>query len=294
MAYKRNSPIPVIEGGTGDTSFTAFAPIFGGTTSTSALQVSSTGQSVSGNVLTSTGSGSLPTFQALPSTSITITGDTGGGLISTSFTFTGGSTGLTFAGSGTTETLGGTLAIANGGTNATSMATSTGIVKYDGTRLVTSSTAKIDSSNRSTNTSQPAFFAYLNSTASSVTGDGTVYTIVFNATLFDQNSNFNTSTGTFTAPVTGKYQINVTILGQSLTTAMTATVVLVTTAHSYIPLNNTGAFTGNNSYVFSLLVPMSASDTMTVTFQASGGSKVVSVFGDAGSFRTTISGYLVC
>lgn len=232
--------------------------------------------------------------QAFPASSISITGDSGGALTGNAFTFTGGTTGLTFAGAGTTETLGGTLAIANGGTNATSMSTSTGIVKYDGTRLVTSSTAKIDSSNRTTNTSQPAFFAYLNTSGSNVTGDGTVYTIPFNATLFDQNSNFNTGTGVFTAPVTGKYMINVTILAQSLTTAMTITCTLPTTAHTYIPLNNQGAFTGNNSYAYSLLVPMSASDTMTVTFQASGGSKVVSVFGDASSFRTTISGYLVC
>src|SRR5258706_10844124 len=49
----------------------------------------------------------------------------------------------------------GTAAIAGGGTNATSMSTTTGIVKYDGTSLVTSTTAKIDASNRYTNTSQP-------------------------------------------------------------------------------------------------------------------------------------------
>lgn len=72
-----------------------------------------------------------------PASSITITGDSGGGLTGSSFTFTGGTTGLTFAGAGTTETLGGTLAIANGGTNATSMANTDGVVYYDGTRLVT-------------------------------------------------------------------------------------------------------------------------------------------------------------
>ena len=73
------------------------------------------------------------------SSSITITGDTGGALTDTSFIFTGGSTGLTFNGSASpsTETLSGTLAIANGGTNATSMANTDGVVYYDGTRLVT-------------------------------------------------------------------------------------------------------------------------------------------------------------
>ena len=56
---------------------------------------------------------------------------------SNAFTFTGGTTGLSFGGSGSTETLSGTLAIANGGTNATSMANTDGVVYYDGTRLVT-------------------------------------------------------------------------------------------------------------------------------------------------------------
>lgn len=73
------------------------------------------------------------------SSSISITGDSGGALSGSAFTFTGGTTGLTFAGAGSTETLGGTLAIANGGTNATSMATTDGVVYYDGTRLVTTS-----------------------------------------------------------------------------------------------------------------------------------------------------------
>lgn len=63
------TPVTVSNGGTGDTSFTAYAPICGGTTSTQPLQSASTGQSNSGYVLTSTGSASLPTFQPAPSSS---------------------------------------------------------------------------------------------------------------------------------------------------------------------------------------------------------------------------------
>jgi hypothetical protein len=48
-------------GGTGGVSFTAYAPIFGGTTSTSALQSGTVG--TSGQVLTSNGAGVLPSFQ---------------------------------------------------------------------------------------------------------------------------------------------------------------------------------------------------------------------------------------
>ena len=98
------------------------------------------------------------------------------------------------------------IEITKGVTNATSFSTANGIVKYDGTRLVSSSTATIDASNRITNTAQPAFLAYLSSTLSNVTGDGTwYYPIIFDQEIFDQGSNYNNATGIFTAPVTGKY-----------------------------------------------------------------------------------------
>jgi len=63
----------VAGGGTGVvTMTTAYAPVCAGTTATGALQVASTGLSTPGWVLTSTGAGSLPTFQAAPgSTGIT-------------------------------------------------------------------------------------------------------------------------------------------------------------------------------------------------------------------------------
>lgn len=103
-------------------------------TGTQLLHTTSTG--TSGQVLTSSGVGSPPSYQNPAASSITIAGDSGGGLTGNSFTFTGGATGLTFSGAGTTETLTGTLAISHGGTNATSFATTNGTVYFDGTRLV--------------------------------------------------------------------------------------------------------------------------------------------------------------
>lgn len=69
-----------------------------------------------------------------------IQGDSGGAQNPNSsgiFFFSGGTTGLAFNGTTNTETLTGTLAIANGGTNATSMTNTDGVVYFDGTRLVT-------------------------------------------------------------------------------------------------------------------------------------------------------------
>lgn len=68
----------VAHGGTGDTSFTVYAPITGGITTTGSLQSASTGISNSGFVLTSTGAASLPTWQATSASGIiTVDGNSG-------------------------------------------------------------------------------------------------------------------------------------------------------------------------------------------------------------------------
>ena len=138
-----------VTGGAGAVSTVSVVPIANGGTNASSMATTdgtvyfdgtrlvTTATGTAGQILTSNGAGVAPTYQTGAGATISITGDSGGALTSGSFTFTGGSTGLTFAGAGSTETLGGTLAIANGGTNATSMATTDGVVYFDGTRLVT-------------------------------------------------------------------------------------------------------------------------------------------------------------
>jgi len=59
-----SNPLTVSNGGTGDSSLTAYAVLCGGTTSTGAVQsIASVG--TSGHALTSNGAGALPTFQAI-------------------------------------------------------------------------------------------------------------------------------------------------------------------------------------------------------------------------------------
>src|ERR1044071_1621494 len=62
-AINSNKPIEISLGGTAASSFTAYAVVCGGTTSTGALQ-SIAGVGTSGQVLTSNGAGALPTFQS--------------------------------------------------------------------------------------------------------------------------------------------------------------------------------------------------------------------------------------
>ena len=63
--------LPVAGGGTGVATLTAYAPVFGGTTTTGAVQSGTVG--TAGQVLTSNGAGALPTFQSV--------GGGGGGLV---------------------------------------------------------------------------------------------------------------------------------------------------------------------------------------------------------------------
>jgi hypothetical protein len=65
--------LPVPNGGTGNSSFTAYMPVLGGTTSTGALQSVSTSGAVVGYVLTYTGASSSPTWQATGSGSGSVT-----------------------------------------------------------------------------------------------------------------------------------------------------------------------------------------------------------------------------
>lgn len=109
----------VAGGGTGSTAFTAYAPVCGGTTGTGNLQSASSGISNSGYILTSTGSASLPTWQAVTASGAVTTIDADSGSATPSsgvITVSGGTTGLTTSASGSTVDVTGTLNVGHGGT----------------------------------------------------------------------------------------------------------------------------------------------------------------------------------
>lgn len=183
--------------------------------------------------------------------------------------------------------------IVEGGTNASTFTQSNGIVAYNGTSLVNYTGPQLDSSGRMTNASQPAFLAYNSSIRSDVTGDGTNYTLIFDTEVFDQGGVFN-GTSTFTAPVTGRYYLSCTVLAQEATSAMQATLQIVTSNRNYTFGNYANAQTGNFPMHFATLVDMDAADTATCVVNFAGGAKVVDIYGAVGDLRTIFSGYLVC
>lgn len=183
-----------------------------------------------------------------------------------------------------------------GSTNSTS---STAIKSGTGNVAINSGLT-IDSTGRNNNTVQPAFLAYLSATVTNVTGDGTFYTVLWNSEVFDQNSNFDTGTGIFTAPITGKYQLQIGIWLQDLTTAHTDGIFgIVTSNRNYLSMTgNFGAIKAvSNQWAFTMsaFADMDAGDTSTTTVQVSNGTKVVDILsGLANDPRSWFMGNLVC
>lgn len=144
---------------------------------------------------------------------------------------------------------------------------------------------------------QPAFSAYNNASQTDVTGDGTIYTIQFNTEIFDQNGDF--SSGTFTAPVSGRYPLGGSITLLQLTASHTGGNLRVATSNRLYGLlgMNWGAIRDNGNGLvlnWSCLADMDAADTASVTIQVSNGTKVVDLFGEATNTWTAIWGNLEC
>jgi len=184
--------------------------------------------------------------------------------------------------------------IAKGGTNANAMATANGIIKYDGTRLVTSATALIDAGNRYTNSSQPAFLAYATPQVN-VIGDGTGYNIIFANALVNQGASFD-GVSTFTAPKTGTYLLGTTIsLGYAFVVGNNEfDLSIATTSSGVFRLDTCNVYTCSSAFSYyksanSTLVYMTAGQTARVNVFISGAAKTISILGDS-----TFWGYLVC
>jgi hypothetical protein len=155
-----------------------------------------------------------------------------------------------------------------------------------GSALGTNDTFVMTASGERTMPLQPAFLAVVESTISNVTGDNTVYTVVWDAEPFDQNSDFD-GTSTFTAPVTGKYRFECSILMDDLTASHDRSELkIVTSNRTYSSQNSPGTCRDANdqySEYTTVLADMDASDTAYVTITVFDGTKVVDILGGGSS-----------
>ena len=146
---------------------------------------------------------------------------------------------------------------------------------------------KIDSAGRVTMPLQPAFLVRPASTQTDI-ANATV--VSFGTEIFDVGSNF--ASNIFTAPVTGKYQLNMNIRFDNADEQSGYVIMrLETSNRSYDALIEPNAYANDISYVVlstSVLADMDASDTAKVIFYISGGIEQ----GDVGT-NSSFSGYLV-
>ena len=153
---------------------------------------------------------------------------------------------------------------------------------------------KIDSTGAVTMPLQPAFLAQL-SGGFSLSSTNTALTIPYNTEIFDQNADFNTSTYTFTAPITGKYQFNIITRLDNVDSGATYYHIYFTTSNrTYYDIFDPRGFDQDLGYL-GLTVPcladMDANDTAIVKIYQAGGSAQTT---QAGTTDSHFSGYLVC
>jgi hypothetical protein len=140
----------------------------------------------------------------------------------------------------------------------------------------------------------PGFLAVLSATATNVTGNGAVYTVVPNTEISDRGANYNNTTGVFTAPVTGFYQLWCYIPVRGATIATSIEVRIVTTARTYVNVFNRAASTDNLALTLSVVAPMTATDTALIRVVCTGeAADTDDVFGDGTTNGATFGGVFI-
>ena len=152
---------------------------------------------------------------------------------------------------------------------------------------------KIDASGHITKPLQPAFLVKMDDTTSNI-AINTHHTVQFDTEIFDQNADFNTTNYTFTAPVTGRYQLNFSVYLYEVDEGADYYVSYISTSNrDYKVILDPGGFDGDINYisfVVSHLVDMDASDTAVAkVYQDDGTAQTDIIYLD----YTYFSGYLV-
>ena len=145
---------------------------------------------------------------------------------------------------------------------------------------------KIDSAGHVTKPLQPAVRAGMSSSQLNLqnTGSVTYHEVQFNTEVFDVNGDFDTSNYTFTAPVTGKYQVSASLRLQSIPTNMNYIHIWIASSNGsrYVALFGSGADLFNSAADYyrighSTLIDMDINDTFTIRISVSGGTEQIDI-----------------
>ena len=259
--------LPAGNGGTGITSLGTGIATFLGTPSSANLAAAVTDETGSGSLVFATSpTFTTPTLGAASATSVAFGAGAGG---TPSMTATGDlNTGFWFP---TADT----IAASTGGTERW----------------------RIGSDGSITMPTQPAFRAELSASQANVTGDGTTYSLAANiwTEIYDQGADFSPTTGTFTAPVTGRYTFTMalTLYGVTAADHTNGTFSLIasnrTTTFYSNPGTDRNSSLGGGTWTLTTEVDMDASDTFYVSINVGNVGKTVGVFS-----TTVFTGHLIC
>ena len=164
-----------------------------------------------------------------------------------------------------------------------------------GSTLGTTTSMVIDANGHVTKPLQSAFLAYASGYQNNIAVASDV-TVVFDTEVFDQNSDF--SSNTFTAPVTGRYQLQTTVRVQDMTNAAVYYYLqLVTSNRAYLSsIFDPRAFDADPSYwtmSITVLADMDANDTAFLKIVQHSGTQQTDIQGSSSEYSTHFSGYLV-
>lgn len=127
---------------------------------------------------------------------------------------------------------------------------------------------------------QPSFLAVDGTGATDVTGDGTNYSQLWPTEIYDQNNDFNSST--FTAPVSGRYLLQASVLIQNMLVTHGDRNFRITTSNRVYSTNrNYSLAETNNTMSLIVIADMDAGDTASVNITISGSTKTVDIIGNA-------------
>ena len=139
-----------------------------------------------------------------------------------------------------------------------------------GSTLGTTSHMVIDASGAVTKPLQPAFLAEPSSTQSDLAINTSNLQINFGSEVFDQNGDYDTSNSTFTAPVTGKYQLNLNVYFVDINADYSYLYLQIRTSNrNYRSQIQPQVFDSNGGFSMQIshICDMDASDTATITCQ---------------------------
>lgn len=189
------------------------------------------------------------------------------------------------------------MAAGAGDVTAGANLTDNAVVRGDGgAKGVQTSTVLISDNGEMTNPSQPSFLAGLSASQLNQ-AVGVLYTIPFATEVFDQGGDYDNSTYTFTAPVTGNYLFTFSLYLQQIDIDADyyEFILRAPAATPYTYIIDPDMFDADAAYwtaSYTVVVRLSASDTAYVTFLQTAGAAQTDITGNS-VYQTTFSGTLL-